>query len=244
LDECTKDLKDKEELKLPEVISDILGMYAKAEVKQLEFELKEDYKKLIDERYEDLSRSKYSSSYIDFYPENDTTHQDNAKFYKGTKPSQTEGGMIDAVHRDFHGAYEMLEYRHNYIQWLFPIREAGMASVQPMTKNESEQFKNSPEMQSNLIKSYELMLDFYGFVLKDKKTGELERSQNWKSRFRNLSDHSHNYLRITRIMKCLGICGLENLKKNFIKCFITEVFVNDELTETKEFFDQILATYS
>jgi hypothetical protein len=127
----------------------------------------------------------------------------------------------------------MLEARHNYIQWLFPIREAGMASVQPMTKNEAEQFKNSPEMQANLIKSYELMLDFYGFVLKNKETGEIERSQDYKSRFRNLSYHSHNYLRITRIMKCLGITGLEHMKKPFLKHFIIEVFQNDELQEVK-----------
>ena len=102
-----------------------------------------------------------------------------------------------------------------------------------MTKNEAEQFKNSPEMQANLIKSYELMLDFYGFVLKDKQTGEVIRSQDYKSRFRNLSYHSHNYLRITRILKCLGICGLEHLKKPWLKTFIIEVFQNDELEEVK-----------
>jgi hypothetical protein len=79
-----------------------------------------------------------------------------------------------------------------------------MASVQPLTKNEAEQFKNSTEMQNRLIKSYELMLDFYGFVL-NKETLEIERSSDYVSRFRNLCYHSHNYLRITRILKCLGI---------------------------------------
>jgi len=126
----------------------------------------------------------------------------------------------------------MLEERHNYIQWLFPIRESGMANVQPLTKNESIQFQKSKEMQNNLIKSYEVMLDFYGFIL-NKETLEIERSSDYISRFNNLINHSHNYLRITRILKCLGICGLETYKKGFIKTFITEVFKNNELEETK-----------
>ena len=88
-------------------------------------------------------------------------------------------------------------------------------------------------MQDNLIKSYELMLDFYGMVLKDRTTGELERSSNYVDRYRNLSNHSHNYLRITRISKCLGICGLEHLKFGFLKHYITEVFKNNELEEVK-----------
>jgi len=35
----------------------------------------------------------------------------------------------------------MLEDRHNYIQFLFPIRESGMSSAQALTKNEAEIFK-------------------------------------------------------------------------------------------------------
>jgi hypothetical protein len=115
-----------------------------------------------------------------------------------------------------------------------------MANVQPLTKFESEKFKESKEMQDNLIKSYELILDFFGFTL-NHETLEIERSSNYKERFKNLCDNSHNYLRITRILKCLGsflifnpgICGLEKYKKGFLKTFITEVFQNDELKPTK-----------
>jgi len=76
------------------------------------------------------------------------------------------------------------------------------------------------------------MLDFYGFIL-NKETLEIERSNSYVSRFRNLSTSSHNYLRITRILKCLGICGLEKYKKGFLKTIITEIFKNKELEETK-----------
>jgi len=194
-----------------------------------------DFKTLIEPTYVRIYKSIHSSrvSYANHYPEDDTEHTANADFYSGQSSAQTGGGMIGEVHKNFFGDYSMLEERHNYIQFLFPIREAGMAGVQPLTKNEADLFQRTPQMQENLIKSYEIMLDFYGLQLKDKKTGQVERSNNWEERYRNLSWHSHNYLRITRILKCLGICGLEYMKKPLIEHFITEVFKNKQLEETK-----------
>lgn len=37
------------------------------------------------------------------------------------------------------------------------------------------------------MKSYEMMLDFYGMKIKDKMTGELEKNKNWKERFAHLN---------------------------------------------------------
>lgn len=216
----------------------LLGIFIESG-KKLEYFKDEEFQELIKSHFERIERRKQSSSskyqsYVNYYPENDTTHQQNAKFYKGEVESQSEGGFVDDIHKKWWGEYDMLEDRHNYIQFLFPIREAGMASIQPLTKNEAEQFQKSTEMQARLIKTYELMLDFYGLVLKDKSTGEIERNkENWQDRYKNLSWHSHNYLRITRILKCLGICGLEHMKKGLIKHYIQEVFENKELEEVK-----------
>lgn len=128
----------------------------------------------------------------------------------------------------------MLEDRHNYIQFLFPIRESGMSSAQPLTKNEAEIFQKNPKMQERIIKSYEIMLDFYGMKLVDKKTGQIERNEKtWKQRYEHLNSSGHNYLRITRILKCLGLVGLEHLKKPWIKHFIIEVFQNNQLENVK-----------
>ena len=38
-----------------------------------------------------------------------------------------------------------------------------------------------------VVKSYRMMLDFYGMELVDEKTGEIERAENWKERFNHLS---------------------------------------------------------
>ncbi len=67
------------------------------------------------------------------------------------------------------------------------------------------------------------MLDFYGFVLVSPDTGELQRSDNWKSRFANLDRHFHNFLRITRILKSLGELGWENIKLGFVLRILREI---------------------
>jgi hypothetical protein len=53
-------------------------------------------------------------------------------------------------------------------QWLFPIREHGLNSMaQPLQKHEAEAITNDPQMKARAIKSYQLMLDFYGMKMID-----------------------------------------------------------------------------
>ena len=47
--------------------------------------------------------------------------------------------------------------------------------------------KNDPKAMARVMRSYEMMLDFYGMKLKDPETGVLERSDNWEKCFHNLS---------------------------------------------------------
>ena len=73
-------------------------------------------------------------------------------------------------------------------------------------------------------RSYLLILDFYGAEVVDWQTGELERSGNCQACFNNLNSRSHNYLRITRILKWLGEMALEHLKLGFLVFFANEAF--------------------
>jgi hypothetical protein len=41
--------------------------------------------------------------------------------------------------------------------------------------------------QKRVLKSYMMMLDFYGMKIKDKVTGEIEKAENWKERFQHLN---------------------------------------------------------
>ena len=64
-----------------------------------------------------------------------------------------------------------------------------------------------------------MMLEFYGIRLSDEKTGDLERADNWKERFHHLNHSMHNYLRITRILKCLGEMQLEHQRHHLYDMF-------------------------
>jgi hypothetical protein len=170
----------------------------------------------------------YRSGYPDLV--DDPNKNDNYMFYSGQIQSVPSGDYIDNIHKNWWGNVQLLEVHHGYIQWLFPIREHGMNyQSSPIQKHEIEKIKNDKQCYERLIKSYELMLDFYGCRLKNKDTGEIERNNVWKERYHNLNTHSHNFLRITRILKCLGEFGLENYQKHFLLHFIEEIWVNKQL---------------
>lgn len=48
-------------------------------------------------------------------------------------------------------------------------------------------FHKDKVAKKRLLKSYKLMLDFYGIQLVNEETGEVQRAKNWKERFENLN---------------------------------------------------------
>jgi hypothetical protein len=169
-------------------------------------------------------------------PEDDKMSLDNVLIYQNKKFPYKQYKNID----DFHDQltkkkdYSFLENRHDFIQFLFPIREKGVSDAQPLTKYETEIFSNNKEMLNRLIKSYEIMLDFYGCEFENGNPCKIKRNEdNYRERYHNLNYSGHNYLRITRILKCLGIMGLEKLKYPLIKHFIDELNKNKYLDNIK-----------
>lgn len=105
------------------------------------------------------------------------------------------------------------------------------------------------------------MLDFYGIELCNDHTGEVSKARNWRERFDNLNwylrifrqssythrsnqlifsffssstSHTHNNLRITRIIKCLGILGFRHFQAPLVKFFLEETLVHKQLPNVKE----------
>jgi len=52
---------------------------------------------------------------------------------------------------------------------------------------------------------------------------------SYRNRFRNLNTSSHNYLRITRILKCLGEFDYEYLKYPFLAAILRECITENTL---------------
>jgi hypothetical protein len=128
------------------------------------------------------------------------------------------------------GNYSELESSHSFIQWFFPIREQGVNGLaQPLELHEIPVIKNDPQSMSRLATSYDIMLDFYGHKLVDAETGLVARNEvqapsgaSWLVRYRNLESRTHNFLRITRILKCHSELGREHLNAGWLLFFLVE----------------------
>ncbi|XP_016091556.1 opioid growth factor receptor-like [Sinocyclocheilus grahami] len=159
----------------------------------------------------------------------------NLDFYNGRIKSSHDDVYIDEFHQQWWGEYEKLEIVLTYIHWLFPLQEKGRnLRAHELTKKEIKCFHKDKQAKSKLVKSYKLMLDFYGICLVDESTGDVERAPNWKDRFRNLNRYSHNNLRITRILKCLGTLGLKHYQAPLVKFFLHETLVVGHLQSLKQ----------
>ncbi|XP_029288506.1 opioid growth factor receptor-like isoform X2 [Cottoperca gobio] len=161
--------------------------------------------------------------------------QPNLKFYLGQTRSVPDDVYIHEFHKEWHRQYDSLEKVHSYIQWLFPLQEPGMNyQASPLTKEEIREFLQNDTAKANLLKSYKLMLDFYGIQLWDEKTGEVKRASHWRDRFHNLNRHTHNNLRITRILKSLGTLGYPHYQAPLVHFFLEETLGFGELPNIKE----------
>lgn len=116
---------------------------------------------------------------------------------------------------------ERLEYVHDFIQWMFPLVEpSGVNPSAPVLDRPTiREFHASPELLQNLRASFLRMLRFYGLEWRPEPDVRVERASNFAASARNwLSPGNHNHLRITRIIKCLRLLGLEREARAFYDC--------------------------
>ncbi len=94
-----------------------------------------------------------------------------------------------------------------------------------MNRAQIEAFRTDERLKAKLIKSFKIMLSFYGLqsdgtgaTSKVFKSGEyLDRKRIW------LNNGNHNYLRITRILTSLRVLGLEEHARAFFD-FLDELY--------------------
>jgi Opioid growth factor receptor (OGFr) conserved region len=115
-----------------------------------------------------------------------------------------------------------LEDRHDYIQVLFPLPEESRFNTWAPLLDEATltRFRTDEVIRANLLQSLRVMLRFYGFRL-DEKTGEVVGAENFAERAGQwLWPGNHNHLRITRILRCLTLCGLQDQAAAFLKALL------------------------
>jgi Opioid growth factor receptor (OGFr) conserved region len=111
-------------------------------------------------------------------------------FYEGTGTDGRGRSLDDVLHFDD----ASLEHVHDFIQWLFPLRERSGANPNAPRLDDGAiaAFQTRPELRANLRRAYERMMAFY-------KAGD-----GW------LTPGNHNHLRLTRMMISLRTLGLKD----------------------------------
>ncbi|GAA5861194.1 hypothetical protein JCM1840_003111 [Sporobolomyces johnsonii] len=180
-------------------------------------------------------------SFLFHYPSQspDRSASANLAFYQNRAAARPRKSKVDELHDELRGNWRELEGRHDFIQWFFPIREQGVNSMaQPLELHEIEAIKADPKAMERLIESYRIMLAFYGMRLVSETTGELAReestpahdSASFVRRYANLERNMHNFLRITRILKCMGEFGLAQHPPSFLLFILAEQSTHGHLT--------------
>lgn len=113
-----------------------------------------------------------------------------------------------------------LEHTHDYIQWLFPIPEAGrFNSFAPLlTPTVQAAFERSDVMRQHQQRSLEVMLNFFGLTWDENGIAAQPTlaipTHIW------LKAGGHNHLRITRIIRSLALCHQPDLARAFQQAVI------------------------
>ncbi len=115
-----------------------------------------------------------------------------------------------------------LERTHDHIQWLFPLPERSSASSDAplLSRADILAFGESEELRGNLERSLLVMLRFYGLEISGEPGSlEIHRSDTFEARCHVwLTPFNHNFLRITRILRCLSLLGCEEHAGALLNC--------------------------
>ena len=139
-------------------------------------------------------------------------------FYRGDGRDHRGRSLSDIHEFDFHE----LEFTHDYIQWLFPLPEPSGAneSAPRLSKEDVAAFAGDASLREALLRSFELMLQFYGLDLAVRGDSvEVVRGPNYDERSAVwLTSGNHNFLRISRMLRSLSLVGLGSHALAFLTC--------------------------
>jgi hypothetical protein len=133
----------------------------------------------------------------------------NVRFYLHAMPCRPDNLTIDTLVSRWHGQHALLENQHGYIQWLFPLRDAGVNHMaSPLNQSEIKTLRSSQIAKARMLSALDMMLEFYGMQWQDDDMKQLSRTSSYEPCYSNLLHNRHNFLRISRILQSLCLFGL------------------------------------
>lgn len=128
-------------------------------------------------------------------------------FYRG-QGTDTEGRTLKEL---WGWSDDVLEQVHDFVQWMFPLPEPSRFNPDAplLTAEDVAAFRSDELLQAQLRKSFERIVPFLGFARS--ADGSVIEGPNLADRSAEVWDYpNHNWLRITRILRCLCLLGLKD----------------------------------
>jgi hypothetical protein len=165
-------------------------------------------------------------------------------FYAGQRKfSKGLSGANSYSINDFHtgGKYasdfDFLEQSHNFIQLLFPMMTDSGAQPNKFAvidPGEINVYRTNPSIQTNLKKSLQTMMMFYGATFVDNARPVFtyddniatDKTNTTRDRLENMNSHTHNALRISRILHSLHVMNRKDLQLAVFDYFDTMVRID------------------
>mmetsp|Transcript_118493 Transcript_118493/g.330583 ORF Transcript_118493/g.330583 Transcript_118493/m.330583 type:complete len:365 (+) Transcript_118493:104-1198(+) len=132
----------------------------------------------------------------------------------------------------------LLELCHDYIQWLFPTDEKSSYNWEaPTLDSESQRvFRGDQQIQRNMRRGLVRFLSFLGLSLEDcmepprvvkAASFDKRRLMCWQG------PANHNWKRISRVLRCLELVGMQKEQRALHECLIQIVAENPGMIEEK-----------
>jgi len=136
-------------------------------------------------------------------------------FFEGAAPDDRGRSFDDVLGFD----NDALEATHDFIQWLFPLRERSGANPDaPRLDDEVvAAFTARPELREAQRRALDRMLRFYGL---QRDGDRIAPSSTFVERSQWLTLGNHNHLRLTRMLTSLKTLGSSDEARALLECLL------------------------
>lgn len=143
-------------------------------------------------------------------------------FYRGEQPNNN-GVTLDQI---LSWDDDRLERVHNIIQWIFPtdIPSGPNPSAPVLDRLTYYQFRYDPALKNQVMRSLVRMLSFYGLRIDER--GLIVRGPNFAPRVENFLTNTHNFARISRMLRSLYLLGLSR-ESLLLQGIMTDIAQNE-----------------
>jgi len=120
--------------------------------------------------------------------------------------------------------FEQMESCTDFLQWMFPTDEASsfILGSPKLTKELQQMFSEDSLLRHELYLNLSHFCEFLGLELQDGPPVKVIKGDHFQQRvptcWTMTFGSNHNWLRISRVLHCLGLCSLSEEQKALIEC--------------------------